>query len=185
MIKGCKCKGFCLVKWSYTATQQPSLDPKLFGFSYMDPFPSFYKVINKQTNKENGKNLQLRSCRFKALDLPLQGSWKRYILQDMHFGGASIGEWRYDCKTVDTKSHTKIHSWKYSHLQPWFKKHINVLIEELTWFQQSECRCGYCPSSFSFAKPKSEILALSSLSSNTLLVLISPCPIFIIDSSWR
>ena len=40
-------------------------------------------------------------------------------------------------------------------------------------------------SSFSFAKPKSEILALSSLSSNTLLVLISLCTIFIIDSSCR
>lgn len=41
------------------------------------------------------------------------------------------------------------------------------------------------PSSFNFAKPKSEILALRSLSSNTLLAFISLCTIFILDSSWR
>lgn len=41
------------------------------------------------------------------------------------------------------------------------------------------------PSSLSFAKPKSEILALKFLSSNTLLVFISRCTIFILDSSCR
>ena len=65
-----------------------------------------------------------------------------------------------------------------------FLKIYNVLVETymvpamrvLMWVSSS---------SFNFAKPKSEILALSSLSSNTLLVLISLCTIFIIDSSCR
>lgn len=39
--------------------------------------------------------------------------------------------------------------------------------------------------SLSFAKPKSDILALKDLSSNTLLVLMSLCTIFSLDSSWR
>ena len=40
-------------------------------------------------------------------------------------------------------------------------------------------------SSSSFANPKSDILAFMSLSSKTLLVLMSLCTIFNVDSSWR
>ena len=41
------------------------------------------------------------------------------------------------------------------------------------------------PSSSSFANPKSDILEFMSLSSKTLLVLMSLCTIFNVDSSWR